>query len=326
MNGDPNRADCALVDTWLDDWLAGHVPAQVAQRIANHLAGCPRCQRLAAIVRDDELRAGEFDGSPAFGDGQGGDAEPGRRGDLVSAVLSQTTGSPCARAEALLPALADDELDAGSREILQAHLAHCDGCTRLLAALQEAARVLPALAEIQTPPGFAERVLHATTAAPSSRAFGGAAWEWTLRILARPRASLELAYVATVLLVVLLGNPVAAFYQAEQRASQLAGAVPVAHLSEQLGITEAAAGTLGRIVAGVASVFSAVQSQIAAWWDQARAMMQGIGTAIGDAIAWITNVDVGRLFRTDTQPPPRGQPAGSPARSQGAATEPGARR
>jgi anti-sigma factor RsiW len=118
MNGDVNRADCALVDRWLDDWLAGRLHADTARRIEQHVAGCARCRQLAAIVSGDEADT-EL---PADG--------------LLSAVLNQTIGSPCARAETLLPALVDEELNADSREILQAHLAHCDGCSRLLGALQ----------------------------------------------------------------------------------------------------------------------------------------------------------------------------------------------
>ena len=289
MNGDLNRADCALVDTWLDDWLAGRLDADLARRIDGHVAGCERCRQLAAIVTDAEAGT---DDAPAD------DA-------LLSAVLNQTTGSTCARAEMLLPALVDRELDADSREILQAHLAHCDGCSRLLAVLQEARDVLPALAEIAPPPGFTQRVLGATTAAPAP--------SWYRRFIARPRASLELAYVATVLLVVVLGNPVGAFYKAEQRATELAGALPVARLSEQFPVKNAAVGTIGRLLAGATSVFSAVQSEIAARWNQVRAIMQELEAAVANAIVWIANIDVKQMLGGGQPAQPRGQPAGAPA-------------
>ena len=295
MNGENNPAACALVDRWLDDWLAGRLDAALTQRVDEHVSRCLRCQRLTAIATDAEA---------GVGDGLADDA-------LLSAVLNQTTGSPCARAETLLPALADEELDTDSREILQAHLAHCDNCSRLLAALQEARQVLPALAEIEPPLGFAQRVIAVTTTAPAP------AWWW--RVLARPRASLELAYVATVLLVVLLGNPVGAFYQAEQRASQLAGGVPVAELSGQFGMAGFAQETIGRFVAGVASVVNAVQSEIVARLNQVRDIMRDIETAITNAIVWIAHIDLRQMFGAGQPAQPRGQPAA-------AKSEPGGRR
>ncbi len=305
MSGTINGADCALVDTWLDDWLAGRLADAVARRFDEHVAGCERCRRLAAIVAERE--AGAASDAPADD-------------VLVSAVLSQTTGSPCARAETLLPALVDEELDADSRAVLQAHLAHCAGCSRLLAAVQEAEQVLPALAEMEPPLGFTQRVLSATTAAPAP--------SWYVRFLARPRASLELAYVGAVLLVVLLGNPVVAFHQAEQRASELAGAVPVARLGEQLGVKDAAVGAIGRMLAGVASMVNAVQAEVATRLTQARLVIDAIETAVGNTIAWIANIDVKQLLGGGHPSQPRGQPAGSPARQPrwGAPAEPGSRR
>jgi hypothetical protein len=172
--------------------------------------------------------------------------------------------------------------------------------------------VLPALAEIEPPLGFTQRVLGATTAAPPP-----SLW-W--RVLARPRASLELAYVATALLVVVLGNPVGAFYKAEQRANELAGAVPVARLSAQLGVKDAAAGTFGRLLASVTSVVNAVQSEVAALWDQARAIMRELETAIANAIVWIANIDVKQMLGGGQPAQPRGQP------HSGVATEPASRR
>jgi anti-sigma factor RsiW len=285
MSGDLNRADCAFVDRWLDDWLAGRLDPDVARRIDEHVAGCERCRQLKAIVAGSEADA---NGAP-------------EDGAFLSAVMGQTTGSPCGRAETLLPALVDENLDADSREILQAHLAHCSGCSRLLAALQEAQRVLPTLAEIEPPLGFTQRVLGATV--------GAAPPPWWLRVLARPRASLELAYVGAVLLVVLLGNPVVAFTQAEQRAGQLAGAVPVARLSEQLGVRDAATGIVAQLLSLATSVANAVQTEVANRLNEARALVQAVQTAIANAIAWIADIDVSQMRGRGQAPPPRGQPA-----------------
>jgi anti-sigma factor RsiW len=289
MSPDVTRAGCALVDTWLDDWLAGRLPEGIARRLDEHVDACDRCRRLVAIASGGEVQSNEA----------------GEDADLLPAVLGRTTGSPCARAEQLLPALVDDQLDANSREILQAHVAHCDGCSQVLAALQEAEQVLPALAHTAPPPGFAEAVLRATSAAPRRAALA----EWWLRILARPRASLELAYVGTVLLVVLLGNPVAAFHEARVRAGELAGSVPVARLAEQLPASDAAMGTLGRLFAPVRWAVDAIATEISERWRQARTLLDAIESAIGSAIRWLSTVDVKQSIRAAEQAlQPRGQP------------------
>jgi anti-sigma factor RsiW len=321
MSGDVNRTDCAFVDAWLDDWAAGRVANEVARRVDAHVAACERCRRLAAIVRGAEAEAS-------------GD-EP----DLLSEVLRQTTGSPCARAETLLPGFVDDELDADDRDILTDHLGRCPACSRLLAALQESAVVLPALAEVEPPPGFAEEVLRATGAAAAlgryvgvpgaAAALGryvgvpGAAaapgWQWWLRILARPRASLELAYVGTILLVVLLGNPVSAFHEAEQHASRLASAVPVARLTEELAVRDAAVGTIGRLLSPFMAAASAVATELSERWRQARALIDQIGTSVANLLNWLTTIDVKRIIGVGAQlGQPRGQPdsAGHPGSAQ----------
>jgi anti-sigma factor RsiW len=316
MSGDVNRTDCAFVDTWLDDWAAGRVADEVARRVEAHIAACERCRHLAAIVRDGEAHTSEAGDEP----------------DLLPTVLCQTTGSPCARAETLLTALLDDELDADSREILESHVARCDACSRLLAALREAEHILPGLAGVQPPPGFVEGVLRATTAASLRAAFapagapGAAAatgWQWWSRLLARPRASLELAYVGTVLLIVLLGNPVAAFHQAEEHAGRLASAVPVARLTEGLSVKDAAAGTIDRLLAPFVAAASAVATELSERWRQARALVDEIGTTIGNVLSWLKTIDVKRIFGGDAQTAqPRGQPdaTGHPGSAQHSAS------
>jgi anti-sigma factor RsiW len=288
MNGPLHGPDCALVDTWLDDWAAGRAPDDLARRIDAHIALCDRCRRLLATVIDDGPQPG------------GAGEDP----DLLPDVLGRTTGSPCAQAEELLPALVDDHLDADSRDILRGHVSHCEACARLLTVLQEAQLALPALAEIPPPLGFAERVLAATSAAPRR----GSVAAWWLRLLARPRASLELAYIGTVLIVVLLGNPVAAFHGAREEAGRLASAVPVARLAGELPVKDAAIGTVARLLDGLTSAASAVATEISTKWRQARALVDGIEGAVGEAINWIAHLDLKRVIRGAEQslrPPPR---------------------
>ncbi len=298
MNGDANRTECAFVDTWLDDWTAGNAPAAVARRLETHVATCERCARLAALVRDAT-----------------GNADPtGDTEDLLPAVLQLTTGSPCARAESLLPALVDGELDADSREILEGHLAGCEPCSQLLAALRDARAVLPALAEMEPPPGFAASVLRATSGAPARAAWAprvparvSAFGQWWLRFLARPRASLEIAYVATVLLVVLFGNPVAAFHEAEARAGQLAN-TPVGGMTADVAVKQAATGAIERLIAPFVAAANAVANELTERWRQARALMDAIASRVGVAIDWVATLDLREIFN-GLRAPSRGQPA-----------------
>lgn len=78
------------------------------------------------------------------------------------------------------------------------------------AGVDEVERDLPLLADMDPGPGFAERVLMATSRQPASerwRARAVGAW-WAL--VRRPRFAWEAAYLATVCWVLLFGNPVGA--------------------------------------------------------------------------------------------------------------------
>ena len=148
---------------------------------------------------------------------------PAERQAMASAVLAQTSGSPCQRALTLLGGQPDAPLDDQTTALVEGHIEHCDECRAVERTLTETRAVLATLAEIAPGDEFIRDVVAATSgrrhsarrpvwAGPSSRwAWAGAfrgraavAWE---RVLARPRLSLELAYLATVLLVIVIGNP-----------------------------------------------------------------------------------------------------------------------
>lgn len=287
------RDECAFVDTWLDDWLAGRLSADAARRIATHVESCERCRRLADIVRDaaDDRTLSVMTA----------DADH----DLLPGVMDRTSGSPCARAEQLLPDLVDGDLDADTRGVLADHLAHCDSCSTLLAALEESRQALPALVELVTPPGFVEGVLEATSRRERRSWLG----EWWLRMLARPRASLELAYVATVLLVVFLGNPVSAFQHARNGAEQLVGRVPVSQIAEQLPASEAA-GTVSRIASSVKLTLDAITNEMARRWAQSRELFDALRSTMRSAIDWLSSIDWKAAIGGAKQAtPPPGRPA-----------------
>lgn len=142
---------------------------------------------------------------------------------MTAAVLAQTTGPACQRALTLVGGQPDEALDAQTAALVVGHLEHCAECRAIERTLTEARAVLATLAEIEPDADFTAHVVAATSGRRVSArrpmwtslsrrwAWAGAlrerttsAWE---RVLARPRLSLELAYLATVLVVIVIGNP-----------------------------------------------------------------------------------------------------------------------
>lgn len=162
--------------------------------------------------------------SERFSD-SGRDETRARDEKFVGEVLARTSGSPCLRAADLLPDLNDGALADLDRQLVQAHLEHCAGCRSLAVTLAWLDPLLPKMAELDPGPAFTERVLARTIRmAPGVAAgpvvepggFGPAGlmdrlgrW-WQGRIL-RPIFPLQVAYAATVVLVLLAGTPLSPF-------------------------------------------------------------------------------------------------------------------
>ena len=148
---------------------------------------------------------------------------------LTQAILARTSGGGCAAARERLCDLVDDALAPFDRGLVTDHLAHCPGCSALAAALVETSGVLPSFTSLAPRSSVVGDVLLATSRRVARPTFGERASAWLARAAARPRFSLEVAYVLTVLLLVVLGNPVDAFREAtgrvEPRMSVVAGAV-----------------------------------------------------------------------------------------------------
>jgi hypothetical protein len=148
---------------------------------------------------------------------------PAERGAMTSAVLARTTGSACQRALTLLGGQPDGPFDAHTEALVEGHLDHCAACSAIATTLAETRAVLATLVELEPGTDFAAHVVAATSgrfasARSSAWARLAARWAWPRvvggrasagwqRMLARPRLSLELAYLATVLIVVIVGNP-----------------------------------------------------------------------------------------------------------------------
>jgi hypothetical protein len=127
-------------------------------------------------------------------------------------------------------------------------------------------------------------------------------------VLARPRASLELAYVGTLIFVLIVGNPVAAFRGAADTANRLAG-TGVEHLA-QVKPPAQAQGFLAQLVSFLSSLTGGVTSELERRWSQARAIASVVEASVQSAFGWARSIDVRRVLRaaglslSEQRPPP----------------------
>jgi hypothetical protein len=178
---------------------------------------------------------------------------------------------------------------------------------------------LPSLAEMDPGPGFAQRVLLATSQSPAAagwRVRWAGAWRAVVR---RPRFAWEAAYVATVCWVLIFGNPVGAW---EWSASNI-GAVarerlggPVKELRTDLESWRARWAPEPAAAPGaVRQQADAVPPALRAWQAAVERIQRGAAyvadalehawTSIGEWVAWL----VQQIW------PPPAEPQPSPVRS-----------
>jgi len=148
---------------------------------------------------------------------------PTQRRAMTMAVLAQTSGSVCERATTLLGGQFDEPADEQTSALLAGHLEHCDSCRAVAHTLTDLRPLLASLSSIEPASNFTADVIAATSGRRTAARIPAWSrlsrrWTWAVtfgdraasawqRVLARPRLSLELAYLATVLLVVVVGNP-----------------------------------------------------------------------------------------------------------------------
>ncbi len=197
--------DCARFDRRLDALLEGSCSAVEWQEAEAHAAACARCRLLLDAMA-----------------GFGGSQDAAEAASLADAVLARTSGAPCGAARERLGDLVDGELEGIDRELVEGHLARCRACAELAAAMARASQLLPSFAALQPPADLAPAVIAATSRRPPAPTFDERVSVWLSRLAARPRFSLEAAYVCTLLVFVLVGNPVAAFRETSARGRELA--------------------------------------------------------------------------------------------------------
>jgi anti-sigma factor RsiW len=261
--------DCAAFEDRLDSVLAGTCSAGEWTAAEAHLAGCVRCRRLFEAVRTER---------PLLGPGEGE--------ALTRSILARTTGAACGRVRELACDLVDGTLPGIDREMVAAHVERCRECGALAATLSDLAHVLPAMASVEPPADFVRSVLRATTERPMAPGFGAWLGQWWSRAIERPRFSLEVAYVLTVLLILLVGNPVAAFRDASARAVAAAQS-PVSRAVDRVAEPVVSARSNGE------ATLEAAQGMLASL----TARLQVIGRSLDDSL------------RGSASAQPRGEPS-----------------
>lgn len=128
--------------------------------------------------------------------------------DLTAAILARTSGPACGRLRHLACDFVDGWLAPDDRDLVHGHLDHCPGCQNLIAQLEAASQILPGFAALAPGADFTARVLSRTHAALPHPALQQdrfvAGWA---RLMRRPRAALEAAYLATAAGLILTQLP-----------------------------------------------------------------------------------------------------------------------
>ncbi len=162
-----------------------------------------------------------------------------KNNEFVRNVMARTSGSPCERACGQLPDLADGLLEELDRQLVQAHLEHCTGCRSVAVVLGWVQPLLPEMAELDPGPAFTQAVVVRTTGALHPLAHAARRGEtvgplgvidrvgrWWQEQIFRPRFAMEVAYVATVILVLLTSVPGAPLRQEASQAREMVLAGP----------------------------------------------------------------------------------------------------
>lgn len=171
---------------------------------------------------------------------QGGSRNDDRGKDekFVSDVLARTSGSACDRATEQFSDLMDGSLTGLDRELVQGHLEHCSPCRALAVTLGWLEPLLPQMAEIDPGPAFTARVISGTTgrigvAAPGPAVPTGPAGlmdrvgGWWDRQILRPGFAAQMAYAATVILVLMTTVPGSPLKGMPEKALEMVQAGPV---------------------------------------------------------------------------------------------------
>jgi len=183
--------NCKRFARILADFQEGKLDSGEQSAADAHLRECPTCRRLLNIAR------GDIDTLPE----DSGDA-------LTRSILDRTSGSACPRVESRLCEFVDGELEAEDSQLIAQHLYHCADCRSIAEDLVVLQEVLPTMAEIE-PGGFFTREVIAATSAwrPYKPGLKVRLLTWWYQMVQRPRFSLEVSYIGTLVLVFAFCSP-----------------------------------------------------------------------------------------------------------------------
>ncbi|HOC17148.1 MAG TPA: zf-HC2 domain-containing protein [Vicinamibacterales bacterium] len=274
--------DCARFDRRLDALLEGSCSAAEWREAEAHAAACARCRLLLDAMA-----------------GLGGSQDAAGAESLADEVLARTSGATCGAARERLGDLVDGDLEGIDRELVEGHLARCRPCAELAAAMARASELLPAFAALQPPADLAPAVIAATSRRPPAPTFDERVAAWLSKLAARPRFSLEAAYLCTLLIFIIVGNPVAAFRETSARGRELAEPRVVevlervssgpAGLVREIG--EAVAGRAASARRGETGVASRAFALVSPAWEWVSTRVFGpLRDAFTSLVAWVSEL------------------------------------
>ena len=177
--------DCRSFGAWLDATLSGKTTDASAERMAReHRDACSPCRTYEILVRGNEVHT-----------------LPDAPGDFARDVLQRTSGSACGRARHALSEAHDGPRNELDRILLESHVAHCAECRNFGQVLGKVLEVLPSMARIAPREEFLPGVLSAT----SKQRTPFSPLQWLAAAWQRPRFSLEVGFVAAVVVWMMLG-------------------------------------------------------------------------------------------------------------------------
>jgi predicted anti-sigma-YlaC factor YlaD len=289
--------DCARFDRRLDELLDGSCTASEWKAAEEHARGCARCGLL-------------LDGLAGVGEQQDASEADG----LSAAVIARTSGNTCGAARDRLGDLVDRQLGEFDRELVEAHLSRCQACRELAGALALASDVLPSFASLEVPFALLPSVLAVTSRRPPVPALGDRLAGWFERLAARPRFSLEAAYICTLLIALVFGNPVAAFKEtsargvsyAQPRVEEIVGRVTSRPLESARTLRGALADrALATSAAAERGVFSRFVASVDGGWKWFTTYVAQPASALASRlVSWVSETLVSNTEGTTERPGP----------------------
>lgn len=227
--------------------------------LERHAAGCPSCAEILSLA------------TLPLGDDAG----------VAADVLTRTSGPACHQAEEGLNDFVTGHLVPGEdRSLLAEHLEHCSTCSALARELERLAVDLPRLAVVAPDTSLVPDVLRRTLPLPVQfRRWWASAWP---RWVQRPRFAAELAYAATLVLVVIFGTPVSPLQATSERAIDFVRAEPLGQFealsseargeitSKLQGAVDNGSGRVQQLVTSSRAMAGTISQEVASWFETAE--------------------------------------------------------